>query len=202
MKFRDQEIDLIDPFNELLDTRGSCTLSSSDMQLDRLSLFQRGLLTLDGTVTRYLEACSLEPVEVIRLNQCHACLPDEHAWLQTPAGTAVIKREVLLRGERSTVIYAYALSLLVISRLPDSLLQGLDAEKGSVGRVLLGNQVESRREMLWYGRQHLNGLSPELSAQTGDSFLSRTYRIITGGQPVILISEKFPENMTTPPPIR
>ena len=101
-------------------------------------------------------------------------------------------RQVLLRGRYSATVYAYAVSLLVPARLPAHLLDDLEKEPAGLGRVLLNSQIENRREILWYGRETIADLPAEISRYTGHEFISRTYRISAGGQPLMLINEKFP----------
>ena len=55
-----------------------------EISLARLTAFQRGLLVTDGTVTRFIEAYTLTPVEVVLLQQMKQTLSTEHAWLQLP----------------------------------------------------------------------------------------------------------------------
>jgi len=139
-------------------------------------------------------ACTLEPIEAVRLQQQTQLLTTAHRWLEAPANTKVIARQVLLRGRYSSAIYAYAVSLVAPTRLPATLLRELDTEPAGIGRVLLNSQIENRREILWYGYEHLTDLPEEINQLMGDKFPSRTYRIIAGGQPVMLINEKFPMN--------
>lgn len=154
--------------------------------------FQRVLMVIDGTVTRFIEAYTLEPIEVVRLQQQTQLLYSPHAWLKTPANTEVIGRQVLLRGRQSSTVYAYAVSKLVPSRLPTELLNDLEVAPGGLGQVLLNNQIENRREILWCGREKIADLPEAIRRLTGAEFISRTYRIVAGGQPVMLIEEKFP----------
>ena len=90
------------------------------------------------------------------------------------------------------VFHAYAVSLLAPQRLPPTLLRDLAVEPAGIGRVLLNSQIETRREILWYGRERLAHLPETIEQYTGNNFISRTYRIMAHGQPVMLISEKFP----------
>ena len=181
-----------DPFQELLQNPEVRSLTLRKIDLRTLTPFQRTLLAIDGTVTKYLETYTLEPIEVVRLRQETQILRDPHAWLETPPETEVLAREVLLRGAYSATVYAYAVSLLVPARLPEALLQSLEEEPGGIGRALLGSRIENRRELLWYGREQASRLPEDIRALTGDDFLSRAYCIIVGGRPVMLINEKFP----------
>ncbi|MFM7174574.1 MAG: chorismate--pyruvate lyase family protein [Caldilinea sp.] len=108
------------------------------------------------------------------------------------AGTSVIARQVLLRGRYSATVYAYAVSLLLVDRLPADVLRGLDLEPSGLGRILLNSQLENRREILWYGCETIADLPESIEVHTGNRFISRTYRILVGNRPMMLINEKFP----------
>ena len=122
-------------------------------------------------------------------------LHDDHHWLEASAGTRVLAREVLLRGKYSATVYAYAVSLLILDRLPERVIQDLDVEPAGLGRILLNSQLENRRDILWYGRECVETLPDPIAAETGQDFLSRTYRIVVGDRPIMLINEKFPTSM-------
>ena len=181
-----------DPLQELLLDPTIRPERVSPVNLRALSAFQRALLVIDGTVTKFIEAYQMEPVDVSRLSQRPSVLPAEDIRLEAGAGESVIVREVLLTGRFSRTVYAYAISLLVPGRLPEQLTGALDIDGTSLGRVLLGQRLETRREVLWFGREQLDDLPEAVRHHTGDEFVSRTYRIIAGGLPIILISEKFP----------
>ncbi len=76
--------------------------------------------------------------------------------------------------------------------MPAELLRDLEQEPAGIGRALLNSQIENRRKILWCGDEQLPDLPNEIHQLTGGKFLSRTYRIIAGGQPIMLINEKFP----------
>jgi chorismate-pyruvate lyase len=181
-----------DPFVDLLSAQASRPANLSPVNLRTLTPMQRALLSIDGTVTKFLEAYLLEPIESVLLTQQTQRLQTDHPWLALAAPGEVVARQVLLRGRYSATIYAYAVSLLAIDRLPPTLMQDLAHEPAGIGRVLLNSQIENRREILWYGREDLANLPETIERDTGSNFISRTYRIIAGGQPVMLINEKFP----------
>lgn len=187
-----------DPFRDLLANPDARPDYLGEVNLRALSPFQRALLVTDGTVTKFLEAYTLEPVESIRLKQESQQLASDYAWLEAPRGMEVVARQVLLHGRHSATIYAHAVSLLVTARLPVDLLSNLAVEPGGLGRVLLNGQIENRREILWYGRERVDDLPEEIARLTGNAFISRTYRIIAGGQPMMLINEKFPLHLANP----
>jgi len=186
------ENDGFDPFVDLMVMQGAMPEHWQPVNLRTLAPFQRALVAMDGTVTKFLEAYLLEPIDVVRLRQQKQQLQQEHVWLAAAAGTSVIARQVLLRGRYSATVYAYAVSLLLVDRLPADVLRGLDLEPSGLGRILLNSQLENRREILWYGRETIADLPESIEIHTGNRFISRTYRILVGNRPIMLINEKFP----------
>lgn len=183
-----------DPFSDLMLVQDERPLQLNGIDLRTITPFQRALLAIDGTVTKLIESYMLEPIEVMLLKQERQPLYQDHPWLEAPAQTEVVARQVLLRGRYSGTIYTYAVSLLMPERLPQDILQGLRVEPSGIGRVLLNSQIENRREILWYGHEVIEELPPVVQSCTGSEFISRTYRIIVNGKPTMLINEKFPTN--------
>lgn len=181
-----------DPFADLMVMQAAKPQHWRPIDLRILTPFQRALVSIDGTVTKFIESYMLEPVEIVRLQQQEQVLRTDHPWLAAPVGTTVIARQVLLSGKYSATIYAYAVSLLLAERLPTEVLRGLDVEPAGLGHIILNSQLENRREVLWYGREQVADLPEAIEVYTGNEFISRTYRIIVGNQPVMLINEKFP----------
>ncbi|MDD5033393.1 MAG: chorismate pyruvate-lyase family protein [Methylococcaceae bacterium] len=184
-----------DPVSDLLALPEHRPPDLEPVDLHSLSPLQRALLVTDGTVTRLLEAYTLEPIEVLRLQEETQTLAVRHPLLGLPEGDTVRTRQVLLQGRHSATVYAYAASVLALKHLPADLLQNLETEPGGLGRALLNCQIENRRELLWNGLERLNALPKPIARLMGDECISRTYRIIVAGKPVILINEKFPLQM-------
>lgn len=161
-----------------------------------LSPLQRALLVTDGTVTTLLAAWALEPVTVRPLGQRTVALgdalPPAAAWLDAPAGSPVVERAVLIEGATSGRLFAFAESLICADRLPEALRAGLASGELSLGHLLRMPGFESRREGLWYGRERPALLPPEVVARGTLEFLSRTYRVTAGSQPLMVITERFP----------
>jgi len=170
--------------------------TSRKINLARLTPFQRGLLVTDGTVTRFIEAYTLLPVEVVLLQQTKQILDTEHIWLKLPAGEEVISRQVILQTHSqeasSPTIHTYADSLIVPQRLPQSLLNELESDKQGLGGLLRHSGLETRRELLWCGIETLSDLPPAIEDLDGETFISRTYRVFVNQEPLMLINEKFP----------
>ena len=167
-----------------------------EINLSRLTPFQRGLLVADGTVTRFIEAHTLTSVEVKLLRQTKQTVSTEHPWLQLPAGEDVISRQVILQthsqNDSSPIIHTYATSLIAPQRLPQSFLDGLSSDKHGLGGLLRCSGLETRRELLWCGIEILTDLPSAVAHLEGETFISRAYRVFANREPIMLINEKFP----------
>lgn len=181
-----------DPLQDLLVAQRDKPSQMAPLNLRALSPYQRALLVIDGTVTKFIEAYTMEPVQVVLIDQDERELTEDHVWLDLPKGARVIARQVLLQGKYDRTLYAYAASLLVYDRLPEAVRADLKLHPGGLGRILLKQQLETRREILWYGREHLDNLPEPVCHMAEGRFISRTYRIQYQGKPFMLINEKFP----------
>lgn len=157
-----------------------------------LTAFQRALLAIDGTVTQFIEAYMLEPVDVLRLDQQELRLAERDAWLDLDAGVVVIRRRVMLCGRDSGRFYAWADSVIDAAQIATPMRGALEQEGGGIGRMLIDAGVESRREALWYGRERPLEVPAPVAAHWPGEFLARSYRVLAGGRPMMLITERFP----------
>lgn len=156
-----------------------------------LTPLQRALLVIDGTVTTFLEAWALEPVAVTRVWQHVQKLAAPDRWLDLPAGAKVTERAVLLSGARSRSFFAFAESRINTDHLSATMCDALEAGTAGLGQILLASGLDSRREGLWCGREQMKSLPAAVAALTDGDFLTRSYRVTTGGRPFMLITERF-----------
>jgi len=189
------EEDGFDPQGDLLVEQLFIPTQHIGVSLRSLSPFQRTLLVIDGTVTKFLEVYTLEPIEIVRLSQVRRPLPADHHLLQASRGTTILARQVLLRGRYTATIYAYAASLIVPDRVQEIVQQDLEIDGKGLGHIMNDNRLETYREIVWYGREPIDTLPAAFRPLTRDEFISRTYRVIAGGQPIMLIHEKFPSHI-------
>ena len=181
-----------DPLEDLLVAQQDRPAHWIDINFRTLSPFQRALLVIDGTVTKFLEAYTMEPIDVVQLEHSYRKFEEAHIWLNSPKETTSIARQVTLEGKYSRKLHAYAVSLLVVDRLPEGVKEDLKTHPGGIGRVLLKHQLETRREVLWYGREQIETIPDSIMEKTGGKFISRTYRILHNEDPFMMINEKFP----------
>jgi chorismate-pyruvate lyase len=181
-----------DPLEDLFVAQSARPKQLREINLRALDPYHRALLVIDGTVTKFVEAYTLEPIEVVRISMEERKLPMDHIWLEAPEGTHVLAREVVLHGKYSYRVHAYATSLIILDRLPDQIRQGLEVDSGGIGRIILNSRLETFREVLWYGKERPERLPRQIQFLENEEFISRTYRIIANHQPIMLINEKFP----------
>ena len=162
----------------------------------RLTPFQRALLVIDGTVTQFIEAYTFSPVEVVLVHQEAQTLPTDHAWLDAEKGAAVIARQVMLQTRQTDghqpIIRSYANSIIALDRIPQTIREGLTLKGQGLGKLIQRSGLETRRDLLWWGLEHPKNLPDALIRLEGKPFLSRTYRIVAAGHPLMLINEQFP----------
>ena len=167
-----------------------------EINLSQLTPFQRALLVADGTVTRFIEAYTFSPVEVVLLCQEAQTLSTDHVWLEIEKGKEVIVRQVMLqtghREDQQPTVHTYATSLIVLNRIPQVIREGLTLKGKGLGQLLQHSGLETRRDLLWWGLERPKDLPDALLHLEGEPFLSRTYRIVTDGYPIMLINEQFP----------
>ena len=183
---------VFDPASDLFIAQFDRPSNLQPVNMRALSPFHRALLVIDGTVTTFLEAYTLEPIEVVLLGQAVQRLPEENPWLELEAGAEVLARQVRLEGRYTHESYARATSLIALERLPPDIASGLHLEGGGLGRILNSARAENRREILWYGRERTGHPDEPPRGAPSQEFIVRTYRIIQAGKPIMLISEKFP----------
>jgi chorismate-pyruvate lyase len=157
--------------------------------LERLNSFLRGLLLLDGTVSRALEAETLHPVEVEPVEQEECEAADGVAKpLQLEQGHRCLRRRVVMHIASPTPS-VWAESYVVPERLPGDFLTALTGNSQGIGGSLQQLRLESARELLWFGLATPPPW-PEPTA-TPAGTLRRAYLIITAGRPALLITEDF-----------
>ncbi len=157
-----------------------------------LSLVQKILLATDGTVTRILEACAGETMQLVKLSQAVVPWTSADPALGVSEGEEVISRRILLQGEESGRTYLYAESLIVPGRLHPRLRHGLFHSDAPIGWLLWHNRIETVRELLRWGVGPADTCAPYFQIDSAEPVVSRTYRVISQRQPIMLITERFP----------
>jgi len=170
------------------------SLARSHIEPSKLSPFQRILLTTDGTLTEILEAYLFEPLLIVKLSEEIILTTQDIPPLDLKSGSEVIERKVLLQGKISRKNFIYAESRLVADRLELKFRDELLKSQIPMGRLWLEHKIETFKEIIDSSQELAEDLSNYFKIQTEDRMLSRTYRVFSNHQPIMMITEKFPEN--------
>ncbi|HET6840672.1 MAG TPA: chorismate pyruvate-lyase family protein [Candidatus Angelobacter sp.] len=159
-----------------------------------IDLLQRILLVTDGTLTDILQVAFREPIGVRKLDPDIADMSVEALELQP--GETRMDRSVVLYGQKTGTNYVYADSTLVVERLPKKLQDELLNSDKPIGRLWSQHKVEVRKEMLHVSKCSPARLLPHFKYMTeNEQLFRRSYRLITSGRPVIIITEYFPSGL-------
>ena len=174
--------------NDDMDALANLFVAASDrpahlnlIKIEDLCAFARVLLVTDGTVTHMLRAHFREPINVKVLSHDLQTLEAAEPWLQAKPGDKILLRKVALIGASTGRTYCFATSGIALERLSPDMRADIVSMQQSLGSVLLANFSENRRELLWYGE----------TQKTQGQTLERAYRVISGGVPIMMITETF-----------
>jgi len=156
-----------------------------EVELEMLDSFLRSLLFTDGTVTRALTVETLVPISVSPISQEELAVPAEFAgYLEVEPGANSVRRRVEIASGSTPLLWAE--SYLLPDRLPPGFFSWLEVATDGIGQSL--QSLESFRELLWFGSDAVPDWAPPGKA---DASIRRLYRLVSEGQPAILISESF-----------
>ncbi len=159
---------------------------------DSLSLVQRILLITDGTVTHIVQEYAGEPICVVKLSQSLRPSGEESSELQLGEEETVLRRKVLLQGQRTGRNFVYAESVILADRLPEAVRDKLQRTDEPLGKVLQEHQMETFREIIHWGEEPVGEWGEHFGIQPQATAVSRSYRVWAGQKPIMLITEKFP----------
>jgi chorismate-pyruvate lyase len=153
-----------------------------------LSPIHRALLATDGSFTLLLQALVGEEVCVKPLCQTVDPAPTANERLALNAGEDIMTRSVLLHTSSGRNL-VYAQSRIVPHRLSQLIVEELQSGTVSIGLLLRRTKHESFRELIDWGECELSNEGCEKLVEKRCIF--RSYVIISGGRPVMEVSEFF-----------
>jgi len=167
-----------------------------EAQVGRLSPVQKILLGTDGSVTQLLE--SVTGSEIAVQTRVQEIVPADQIIserLHVDIGEPVNYRIVDLMDTVTGQVLIHACSHTPIARLSPDFKDDLMKADIPIGRIIKRHRIEARREIL-------NACVSPATRDAGKVFsicsheplLSRQYRIIHSGAPLIFIEEQFPYN--------
>lgn len=169
------------------------SLQRSHIDPSNLSIFERILLTTDGTVTDMLEAYFFEQIRLVKLSEQLVKLEQDLPEMDLAKGSEAMERKILLQGKISRRNYIYAESILALDRLDEQFREELLQTKTPIGKIWLEQKVETFKEIIDTGTQPANGLCSYFNISQEEPVLFRTYCVRSHRKPTMMITEKFPK---------
>ena len=169
------------------------SFTGSRIHLSDLSVFQKILLTTDGTLTEILEIYLSEKIHVIKLSEDFVSATPDILPLNIRKGREVIERKILLQGKVSRKNWLYAESVIVLDRLDVKFRHGLIKSKIPIGKLWQEHKIETFKEIIRYNREAAGHLAGYFKIREEDRLLCRTYRVFSNREPIMMITEKFPD---------
>lgn len=161
-----------------------------------LSDVERILLVSDGTFTYQLEAFVREPIGVGILSNEPIPLSEGNAeLLQCRAGGRVWDRRTLLLGKKTGMAYCHATSVINDEGLDPDFREELRTTQFGIGHLMAKYRMGTFRELLTYHIEVGPDYARHLPQFRDGAFLSRNYRIVFEGRPIMLITENMPRNL-------
>ena len=162
----------------------------------KLSPVQKMLLGTDGSVTSLLEVITGSPIQIETLVQKVVPAEDMVAEeLGIKPGEEVNYRVVKLLKADTGETMIYAVSHAPLGRLEPSFRDDLTRADIPIGAILSKHKIESRRDIVaaWVLPADRE-MSRIFRIFPQEALLSRSYKIIRHGEPLIAINETFPYN--------
>jgi chorismate-pyruvate lyase len=161
-----------------------------------LSDVERILIVSDGTFTYQLETFVREPIGVeILSNQLVPLSPGDAQLLDCSESSLAWDRRTLLRGKKSGAAYSYATSLINDEGLDPNFRAELRVTQSGIGHLMAKYRMGTFRELLTYHFDAKPHYAHHLPNFREASFLSRTYRIVFEGRPIMVITENLPRDL-------
>ena len=159
---------------------------------EELGLLQRILLTTDGNVCRILESYAGEAIVAVKLEQTRSPGGEPCHPLELGPDDDRLTRRVVLCGGTTGRPLVHAETLIAVERLHPLVRTGLLSTSEPIGRLLAVARLETFRDILSSGVTRAGAIAEHFEIGEDDDVFVRTYRIIAGGRPIMLITEKFP----------
>ena len=154
-----------------------------------LTLFQKVLLTTDGTVTELVSLYAGKPIRARKISQSigYTTAP---ALLQADAAARILHRTIVLEDETGAP-YLYADSYFIVDRFSEAIQRDLVETDLPIGLLWRRERLEMYREIIERCRERCPVVARVLLVDASADLLARTYVVYHGGQPLGTVTEKF-----------
>lgn len=168
----------------------NCALSKEEIR--KLDRDLRILVATNGTLTRILNVVANEEIVVEIVNQQILDAAPKIPELEHSEIGRVLQRDILLKGRKSETPFVAAESLIAIDLLPPAITASLTKTYRPIGEVMAASSIETFKEdaKVWMGDLPC-WLANDGYQNSPKRAVGRRYRLIAGGQPVIITTEYF-----------
>ncbi|HUB56575.1 MAG TPA: chorismate pyruvate-lyase family protein [Mycobacterium sp.] len=163
-----------------------------DDEIRKLNRDLRILIASNGTLTRVLGMIANDEIVVQIVEQQVRDRPPRIPGSEHLPSGRVLQRQILLKGRSSGHAFVAAESLIAIDLLPSAITTSLTTTECPIGEIIEASCLETFKEpaKVWIGPPP--GWLPLAGYQNSEPRIAaRRYRVITGGQPAIIITEYF-----------
>lgn len=167
---------------------------SEPVNKDKLELFQKILLSTDGTLTDTLEIYMSESIRIVKLFEELKPLIEGIPIMDIDSGREIMERKVVLQGKTSGKNCLYAESIIVVHRLEKRFRNKLIKTKIPIGKLWQDCKIETFKEVIATFREPAGYIADYFEIERGVSLLCRTYLVYSNRKPIMMITEKFPES--------
>lgn len=150
----------------------------------------RLLLTSDGTVTSYLKALFLEPIDLEVKGQGEGEAGNDLAnYLEIDPFEKVINRSVWLKTKENRLVYAS--SSVPIARIEGGIYRELKEKRKPLGMLLGEYSIPVYKDLIEIGEIESGGIASDLGIDPNSLFWARHYRLNIDGGARVSITEVF-----------
>ncbi|KJX75848.1 chorismate--pyruvate lyase family protein [Mycobacterium lepromatosis] len=166
------------------------TLSREEIR--KLDRDLRILVATNGTLTRVLNVVTNEEIIVDIINQQILDAAPKVPELENSEIGRVLQRDILLKGRKSGRLFVAAESLIATDVLPPEITTYLTNTHQPIGEIMAASRIETYKEdaRVWIGDVPC-WLTDYGYGDLPKRAVGRRYRLIAGGQPVIITTEYF-----------
>src|ERR1700742_1569718 len=163
-----------------------------DEEIRKLNRDLRILIASNGTLTRILGIVANDEIVVQQVHRTSPKIPDLE---ELPVGR-ILQRRILLKGRSSGHPFVAAESLVAVDSLPPAITTSLTQSERPIGEIMADSCLEAFKEeaKVWIG-QPPGWLALAGYHNSEPRIAARRYRVIAQGQPVIIITEYFLQNV-------
>jgi beta-ribofuranosylaminobenzene 5'-phosphate synthase len=161
-----------------------------------LTALQKMLLCTNGSVTALLEAHTSHPVKVRPLRQKEIKPPKKvNKLLNLENEEIVIERFAILEDAVTKEKLIYAVSYTRLKHLPPRLKREMMRTEKPIGKILLSNKIEHRRELISVCERSPSREETSIfGVNEHAKIIARNYRIFFNDRPMMVIWESVPRS--------